>query len=72
MSAVTSLTAARSNRPGTSTDPRTKSLESRLEDGYGRIEQAHARGEDVTAWEEFWIELLHEYEASALELQEAA
>jgi hypothetical protein len=43
-----------------------------LEDGYARIEQAQARGEDVTAWEEFWIDLLREYEAAALELPEAA
>ena len=50
----------------TSDDPRSRSLESRLEDGYRRIEQAHARGEDITAWEEFWIDLLKQYEESFL------
>jgi hypothetical protein len=35
----------------------------RLEDGDKRIEQARMRGEDVTAWEDFWIDLLHQYEA---------
>jgi hypothetical protein len=39
-----------------------ETLTRRLNDGYERIEQALARGEDVTAWEEFWIELLHQYE----------
>jgi hypothetical protein len=53
-------------------DPRRKTLASRLEDGYVRIEQAMARGEDVTAWEDFWIDLLHEYESAALALPEAA
>jgi len=72
MTSVTHFTATRSSRETSSGDPRQKSLASRLEDGYLRIEQAHARGEDVTAWEEFWIDLLHEYEASALELPEAA
>lgn len=37
-------------------------LEQRLNDGYARIEQALLRGEDVTAWEAFWIDLLHRYE----------
>jgi hypothetical protein len=48
-------------------DPRTKSLASRLEDGYQRIEDAQRRGEDITAWEQFWIDLLREYEAQSLE-----
>ena len=47
-------------------------LEQRLHDGYARIEQAKGRGEDVTAWEEFWIELLHQYEATFDDLPEAA
>lgn len=37
-------------------------LEQRLDDGYARIEQAIERGEDITAWEAFWIDLLHQYE----------
>ncbi len=37
-------------------------LERRLEDGYRRIEEAQVRGVDVRAWEDFWLQLLHEYE----------
>lgn len=47
-------------------------LEQRLNDGYERIEQALARGEDVTAWEAFWIDLLHQYEEASNPLPEAA
>jgi len=72
MTSVTPFTATRTSLRASATKPRQKSLESRLEDGYARIEQAQARGEDVTAWEEFWIDLLREYEASALELPDAA
>lgn len=38
-------------------------LESRLDDGFRRIDIARSRGEDVAAWEDFWIELLHRYES---------
>lgn len=53
--------------------PRTKAhiLERRLNDGWSRIEEAKRRGEDVTAWETFWIELLAQYEAACDELPEA-
>ena len=37
-------------------------LERRLDDGYRRIEDAKVQGRDVQAWEEFWIQLLREYE----------
>ncbi len=37
-------------------------LEHRLDDGYRRIEEARLRGVDVRAWEEFWLQLLAEYE----------
>jgi hypothetical protein len=47
-------------------------LERRLVDGYARIEEARQRGQDVTAWEEFWIDLLHQYEAAVDGLPEAA
>ena len=57
---------------GSKTEPRVRSLESRLEDGYSRIDQARARGEDVTAWEEFWIGLLRQYEETTLSLADAA
>lgn len=49
-----------------------QALERRLDDGYRRIEEAIARGEDVTAWESFWIDLLHQYEAEWDSLPEAA
>lgn len=39
------------------------SLKLRLADGFQRIDVARTRGEDVSAWEDFWIELLHRYEA---------
>lgn len=38
-------------------------LEQRLIDGEHRIEEAHIMGADTDAWETFWIELLHTYEA---------
>ncbi len=37
-------------------------LEQRLNDGYELIERRRAAGLDVTRLEDFWIELLHEYE----------
>lgn len=40
----------------------TAELERRLDDGYARIEHARQLGQDVTAWEDFWIDLLHQYE----------
>ncbi len=40
-----------------------ESLTHRLQDGEARIQAALARGEDVAAWEDFWVRLLHEYEA---------
>lgn len=51
---------------------RLEILERRLDDGYERIEQAIARGENVTHWEDFWLDLLHQYEAACLPLDEAA
>jgi hypothetical protein len=38
-------------------------LEQRLRDGERRIDEATRIGTDIEAWEEFWIELLHTYEA---------
>jgi hypothetical protein len=51
---------------------RSEILARRLEDGYRRIDEAIATGSDVTSWEAFWIDLLHEYEAVCDELVEAA
>lgn len=47
-------------------------LESRLADGYQRIESALSRGEDVHVWEDFWISLLRSYEQLCDEMEEAA
>ena len=44
----------------------------RLDDGYARIESARVLGQDVTEWEEFWIDLLHQYEHAIDEFPEAA
>ena len=35
----------------------------RLDDGYQRIDAALADGQDIGRWEDFWLELLLEYEA---------
>lgn len=58
--------------PRTSLEPRMSVLAQRLDEGYGRIEQAIQRGDDVERWESFWIDLLHEYEALHDELAAAA
>ncbi|MBA2468181.1 MAG: hypothetical protein H0V37_02110 [Chloroflexia bacterium] len=49
-----------------------ESLERRLADGYARIEAARQLGQDVSAWEAFWIQLLHQYEAAVDDFPEAA
>lgn len=49
-----------------------ETLERRLEDGYTRIEDARLHGQDVSVWEEFWIDLLHQYEAAVDDFPEAA
>lgn len=45
-----------------SNDP-VSTLERRLHLGYAQIEAARRQGKDVASLEEFWISLLHEYEA---------
>ncbi len=47
-------------------------LDRRLDDGYRRIEQAHSAGQETSAWDSFWIELLHQYESLADDLALAA
>jgi hypothetical protein len=44
----------------------------RLETGYDYIERMIAAGEDVTKLEDFWIQLLRQYEAVCEGLAEAA
>lgn len=41
---------------------RIASIESRLADGYQRIEAAKGAGADTRVWEDYWISLLHSYE----------
>ncbi|MGB3329273.1 MAG: hypothetical protein WBA46_09990 [Thermomicrobiales bacterium] len=53
-----------------SPDLSLRTLECRLDDGYRRIEQGIADGIDVTRWEEFWIDLLRQYEVMADQLAE--
>lgn len=47
------------------------SLYQRLEAGYAKIENGLARNKDMTRWESFWIQLLHEYEQVCQEIQAA-
>ena len=51
---------------------RRQALDERLTDGYLRIEQALDENRDVRAWEDFWIQLLSEYEALCDHWPEAA
>lgn len=44
------------------------SLYARLDVGYERIAQGLRDGQDVTSWEDFWIQLLKEYEKVCDEL----
>lgn len=48
------------------------SLAQRLDDGYRRIDEAQLAGVDTSAWEEFWLKLLREYESLCDELDHAA
>ena len=51
-----------------------RTLEERLNNGWDVIEKRKAMGQDVTKLEDFWIDLLHEYEAAcdAAESERAA
>ena len=51
---------------------RRRTLERRLDDGYQRIEEALREGDDVGAWEDFWIQLLREYEGVCEDFSVAA
>lgn len=57
---------------GDEREDRRNLLERRLEDGYRRIDEAVAAGEDVAEWERFWIKLLREYESICDDLGRAA
>ncbi len=49
-----------------------ESLALRLTTGYQRIDDARAAGLDTSALEEFWLSLLHQYEAAYSEVAVAA
>ncbi len=51
---------------------RAEILETRLDDGYRRIEEAIVSGDDVATWETYWFELLDEYESLFDQQREAA
>lgn len=53
-------------------NPNAESLALRLAIGYQRIDDARANGLDTTALEEFWLTLLHQYEAAYDEVAVAA
>jgi hypothetical protein len=55
-----------------SSNPDAESLALRLAIGYQRIDDARANGLDTTALEEFWLTLLHQYEAAYDEVAVAA
>ena len=46
-----------------------QTLEERLNTGYALIDKRKEQGIDVTKLEDFWIQLLHEYEAACDELE---
>ena len=48
---------------------RRDKLDARLTDGWHRINDAEAQGREVSAWEDVWFGLLHEYEAVCDELR---
>lgn len=52
-------------------DDRLKTLEERLNNGYALLEQKRAAGYDVSRLEDFWQQLLQEYEALSEEVGEA-
>jgi transposase len=66
--------AKRKNAPISITTKRSDAdvLRLRLESGYERIELARQSGVDTRTWEEFWVNLLHEYEMVCDGLDQAA
>ena len=51
-------------------DDKTKCawLANRFKDGRERIDQALAAGRDVPTWENFWLDLLREYESTCADI----
>jgi transposase len=68
------MTMAKRNAPISIMTKRSEAdvLRQRLESGYERIELARQSGIDTRTWEDFWVNLLHEYEAVCDELDQAA
>jgi hypothetical protein len=53
------------------TEKRDEYIE-RLDIGAAKIEEARSQGKDVTLWEDYWIQLLRQYEAVCDKLRELA
>lgn len=45
-------------------------LVDRLDEGAARIEEERSKGKDVTAWEDYWITLLRQYETTCEKLRD--
>lgn len=58
-------TSQRTFGPNATPETSLRMLEERLDDGYRRIEAGQRVGSDVDQWEDFWIDLLHQYEQLA-------
>jgi hypothetical protein len=53
------------------TEKRDEYIE-RLDIGAAKIEEARGQGKDVTLWEDYWIQLLRQYEAVCGKLRDLA
>jgi hypothetical protein len=51
------------------TEKRDEYIE-RLDVGAAKIEEARGQGKDVTTWEDYWIQLLRQYEAVCAKLRD--
>jgi hypothetical protein len=44
-------------------EEKKQEYQERLDIGGAKIEEARSQGRDVTAWEDYWIQLLRQFEA---------
>lgn len=51
-------------------EEKKKEYEERLTIGADKIEEARGQGKDVTSWEDYWIQLLRQFEAVCDKLTE--
>lgn len=57
------MTVSRSSQSEVDVKREILVLENRLREGEHRIAVAQMAGNDIKAWEDFWLDLLHRYEA---------